>query len=75
MKRYIRLDENNMIVTVRYGAEIVDGEIESEFGEANDIMLEDGTFIQPEQIEEEMPNLEERIRSLEAIIEVLLSER
>jgi len=75
MKRYIRLDENNMIVTVRYGVEIVDGEIESEFGEANDIMLEDGTFIQPEQIEEETSDLEKRIRNLEAIIEVLLSER
>ena len=46
--RYIRLDENNRIITVRIGAEIVSGEIESEFGECGDIMQPDGSFITPD---------------------------
>lgn len=43
--RYIRLDENRKVISVRYGSEILEGEIESEFGEVGQIMLHDGTFI------------------------------
>ena len=46
--RYIRLDEDNRIITVRIGAEIVPGEIESDFGECGDIMQPDGSFITPD---------------------------
>lgn len=73
MKRYIRLNENNIVVTVRYGTEIVEGEIESELGEANEIRLEDGTFAVPELGEGEPDGLEERISNLETIIDTLLS--
>lgn len=61
MNRYIRLDEDNKIIAVRYGKEIVEGEIQSDIGELGQIMQPDGTFIDadPEPpIEEENPVLE-----------------
>jgi hypothetical protein len=45
--RFIRLDSNNRIVTVREGLEIVDGEIQSNIGECGDIKQLDGSFITP----------------------------
>ena len=47
MNRYIRLDENNRVVSIRYGSEIVDGEIESNVGELGQIKQGD-TFVTPE---------------------------
>jgi len=31
--RFIRLDANNMIIAIREGTEIIDGEIQSDIGE------------------------------------------
>jgi hypothetical protein len=44
MTRYIRLDDKKMVVSVRYGDAIVQGEIESELGDAYETMQDDGTF-------------------------------
>lgn len=46
--RFIRLDENNKILSIRIGQEIVEGEIQSDIGELGQIRQEDGTFITPE---------------------------
>lgn len=54
--RFIRLNENNQIVSIRYDEEIVMGEIESETGDLGQIMQEDGTFITPEIVVEPQPN-------------------
>lgn len=62
MGRYIRLDETNKVISVRYGSEIVEGEIESEIGEIGQIRREDGTFVDPPQEEpDEQLSLSERI--------------
>ena len=45
MGRFIVLDSNNKITSVRNGASIVDGEIESDVGEIGQIMQLDGSFI------------------------------
>ena len=45
MGRYIRLDENNKVVSVRYGSDIVQGEIENEHGEIGQTRLSDGSFV------------------------------
>ena len=61
MNRYIRLDENGKVIAIRYGSEIVPGEIQSDTGELGQIMQPDGTFIDAEPepvIEEENPILE-----------------
>lgn len=44
MGRYIKL-ENNKVISIRQGIEIVPGEIESENGELGQLMQLDGTFI------------------------------
>ena len=43
--RFIRLDNQNKIVSIRHGKSIVDGEIKSDIGELGQIMQLDGTFI------------------------------
>ena len=48
MNRYIKLDENNVVIGIRYGKEIVEGEIQSDIGELGQIMQPDGTFVNPE---------------------------
>lgn len=48
MNRYIILDENNKIMSIRYGKEIVEREMQSDTGELGQIMQPDGTFITPE---------------------------
>lgn len=60
--RFIKLDENNKIISIRYGQEIVQGEIQSNTGELGQIMQPDGSFITPEPdpIEPE-PTIEEQI--------------
>lgn len=58
--RFIKLDANNVVVGVRTGKKPVGGEIESEYGEIDQIMQEDGTFIDPEPIPIELiPTLED----------------
>lgn len=60
MNRYIRLDENGKVIAVRYGSEIVKGEIQSDIGEIGQIK-QGNKFITPEPDsipEEENPVLE-----------------
>jgi hypothetical protein len=66
MKRFITLNENNTIVGIRTGISIVEGEIESVFGEIGQIMQLDGTFINP-TIEPVVvkPTLEEQMIQLQ----------
>lgn len=60
--RLITLDDNNKVVSVRFGNKIVGGEIHSEVGEVGQIMLEDGTFITPEPENiGSLPTIEEEI--------------
>jgi len=48
VNRYIRLNSTNKVIGIRYGSEIVEGEIESDIGELGQIMQPDGTFVNPE---------------------------
>ena len=65
MTRYIRLDENNIVRDERTGTSIIEGEIESNTGEAGQIMQEDGTFITPEPaLVEPAPTLQEQVEQL-----------
>lgn len=45
--RFIILDENKKVISVRYGASIVDGEIQSDLGENGQIQQADGSFVTP----------------------------
>ena len=68
--RFITLDKNNQVVSVRYGTEIVDGEIPSDVGELGQIMKEDGSFVNPSEnppIQPGQPTLsiEERFEQLQ----------
>lgn len=58
--RFIKLDINNHVISIRHGKSIVDGEIQSDTGEIGQIMQEDGTFIDaPIDTIEPQPTLEE----------------
>lgn len=64
--RFIRLNEDKQIISVRFGSTIVDGEIESELGEIGQILQPDGTFSTPEaEPVEPAETLEEKIDRLE----------
>lgn len=43
--RYIRLNETNKIIAIRYGESIVDGEVQSETGDLGQLRQQDGSFI------------------------------
>ena len=45
MARFIELDKDNKVISVRIGTEIVLGEVESDIGDIGQIMQSDGTFI------------------------------
>ena len=45
MKRFITLNDENIVSGIRGGKEIVVGETENYIGEINQRMLEDGTFV------------------------------
>ncbi|WP_010293523.1 hypothetical protein [Clostridium senegalense] len=47
--RFITLDKNKIVISIRYGTEGVCNEIISEHGELGQQMLEDGTFIDIEE--------------------------
>jgi hypothetical protein len=66
--RFIRLDENNRVISVRIGAEIVEGEIQSDIGECGQIMQADGTFINPELPEPQ----ETQLDRIETTLDLLL---
>ena len=60
--RFITLDENNIITSIRIGKEIVEGEIQSDIGEIGQIMQPDGTFIDaPVEHIEPQATIEEQI--------------
>lgn len=60
MNRYITLGENNEIIGIRFGKQIVEGEIQSGLGEIGQIMQPDGTFVTPEpESIESLPTLED----------------
>lgn len=62
MNRYITLDENNIIISIRCGNERVGNEIESDLGEIGQKLLEDGTFVDIEQEEtKEEISMEDKI--------------
>lgn len=46
--RFIKINHENKVVSIRHGKDILEGEIQSDTGELGQIMLEDGTFITPE---------------------------
>jgi hypothetical protein len=48
MLRFIKLDANNKVKSVRKGDFIVPGEIQSDIGDVGQIMQADGTFVTPE---------------------------
>lgn len=43
--RFIKLNEDKKIISIRHGKLIVEGEIQSDVGELGQIMQEDGTFV------------------------------
>lgn len=58
--RFITLDENNKVISIRFGKSIVDGEIQSDTGEIGQVRQPDGTFITPEpELVEPEPALDE----------------
>lgn len=60
--RFIRLDDENKVVSIRNGKSIVAGEIQSDIGEIGQIMQEDGTFIDtPIEPIEPQATIEEQI--------------
>lgn len=65
MRRYIKLDENNKVIAIRFGNSIVEGEIESEAGELGQTMATGGIFTDPEPEPTELqPTLEDKINYL-----------
>ena len=57
MLKFILLNSENVVISIRYGEEIASGEIKSDIGELGQIMQPDGTFINSEQvIVEPQPN-------------------
>lgn len=65
MNRYIRLDESNKVIGIRFGVAIVEGEIQSDTGGIGQIMQPDGTFITPEpETIESVPTLEDKVNYL-----------
>lgn len=45
MNRYIALNNENIVASIRFGKEITQSEVKSDIGELGQKMLEDGTFI------------------------------
>lgn len=45
MNRYITVDKNNRVIGIRYGSEIIKGEIRSDTGELGQILQPNGTFL------------------------------
>ncbi|MCV9899820.1 hypothetical protein OKS35_06750 [Exiguobacterium sp. N5] len=67
--RFITLDESNIVVSVRYGNDVLSGEIESEVGNVGQRYV-DGEFIDV-PIEPQMPieTMEEKITRLEQLVQ------
>lgn len=64
--RFIRLNEENKVTSLRFGQVIAPGEIESAEGNPGQIMQSDGTFITPEPTPTEpVETAEEKLERLE----------
>lgn len=65
VNRYITLDADNKVISIRFGQFIVEGEIQSDSGELGQIMQADGTFATP-PVDPVIPQktLEEQIAEL-----------
>ncbi len=61
VKRFICLDEDAKVISVRLGAEILEGEIESTTGECGQIRQTDGIFITPEPALPTEPTIADKI--------------
>jgi len=60
--RFIKLNSESVVIAIRFGTEIVDGEIQSDNGELGQRMLSDGTFEDvPIETIEPTPSIEEEI--------------
>lgn len=65
MKRFILTNDQNVVISVRYGDEKVVGEIESMNGDLGQVMQADGTFIDPVPSQETpQPTLEDKVNYL-----------
>jgi len=63
---FITLNDQNVVVAIRNGKEILDGEIKSEVGEVGQIMQTDGTFVTPKKPPTvTKPSLEEQMMQLQ----------
>lgn len=71
--RFIILNENNKVVSIRMGSSPVGNEIESEKGDIGQVKQPDGTFIddptpqpEPESEPSELDTIKERLEQAEA---------
>lgn len=71
--RFITLDTNNKVTSIRTGNTIVTGEIQSDTGKLDQILQPDGTFITPEVIPvTPTPTVEERLTVIEDTQDLIL---
>jgi hypothetical protein len=63
--RFITLDVNNTVTSIRDADKIVSGEIQSEVGELGQIMKSDGSFITPAREVVIVETTEQKIERLE----------
>ena len=71
--RFITLNSENIVIGIRFGESIVEGEIQSDTGEIDQIMQPDGTFITPAVIPAiPQPTIEERLTNIEDAQDLIL---
>lgn len=61
MLRFITIDKDKIITSIRYGTAPIEGEILSEVGEIGQKLLADGTFIDIPQLEIPTVTMEDKI--------------
>jgi len=70
--RFIKLNTDDIVVSIRIGKFIADGEIQSDVGEIGQKLV-DGEFVDvPEEFIKQQPTLEERIQDLQDDIDYLI---
>lgn len=73
MPRFITLDTNDVVIAIRYGSTILNGEIKSDVGDIGQIMKPNGSFVIPETKPiVSQPTIEERIQLLEQAIDDII---
>ncbi len=58
--RFITLHDERKVISIRCGAQAVEGEVKSDTGEIGQIMQSDGSFISPVYEVEVQPTLEDK---------------